>query len=174
MAFEEMNDKKYKEMILEQEEFEYELMVMEMEGKPTEVYESYDGELIEFRGNERNIRIPHYITSIRDRVFLGYHNLESVKFGKNVEYIGAECFVNCENLHSVTIPENVKYIFPKAFGYSVTESQPYKGYGFYSSYYIRREFTKNYRFTIRGKRGTAAERYAKENGLIFEEIGENE
>lgn len=126
MAFEEMNDKKYKEMILEQEEFEYELMVMEMEGKPTEVYESYDGELIEFRGNERNIRILHYITCIRDRVFLGCHNLESVKFGKNVEYIGAECFVNCENLHSVTIPENVKYIFPKAFGYSVTESQPYK------------------------------------------------
>lgn len=120
MAFEEMNDKKYKEMILEQEEFEYEMMVMEREGKPTEVFESYDGELIKFRGNERNISIPHYITSIRDQVFLGCHNLESVKFGKNVEYIGAECFVNCENLHSVTIPENVKYIFPKVFGYSVT------------------------------------------------------
>ena len=82
MAFEEMNDKKYKEMILEQEEFEYKMMVMEMEGKPTEVFESYDGELIKFRGNERDISIPHYITSIRDRVFLGCHNLESVKFGK--------------------------------------------------------------------------------------------
>ncbi len=63
-------------------------------------------------------------------------------------------FMGCESLKTVTIPESVKVIGREALGY-LSSKQYEQGY-------------KVEGFTIRGVAGSAAEKYAKENGFTFE------
>ena len=83
-------------------------------------------------------------------------NLKEVVIPDSVNNIGEVAFMGCESLKTVTIPESVKVIGREAFGYLSSEKwgQGYKVEG----------------FTIRGVAGSAAEKYAKENGFTFEAI----
>ena len=63
-----------------------------------------------------------------------------------LENIGAEAFANCETLESITIPENVRTIGENAF----SGTHP--------------------KFTLRCKRLSAAEQYARENNIPFQLI----
>lgn len=68
-----------------------------------------------------------------------------VELGHGVRSIGKEAFSECINLRDITIPENVTEIGERAFSHIPN-------------------------LTIRGKKGTITERYAKENGIAFEVI----
>ena len=62
--------------------------------------------------------------------------------------IGNRAFLGCTSLKCITIPKKVVSIGKKAFGY--------------------KSYSKKIKcFTIKGYKGTAAEKYAKKNGFKF-------
>lgn len=78
--------------------------------------------------------------------------LTSVLFKTDKEItIGKEAFDNCTSLKKVTVPPNVMVIEKRAFGYG----------------YENGKYGKISGFTIKGYKGTAAEKYAKKNGFKF-------
>lgn len=85
--------------------------------------------------------------------FKGCKLLNSVYIPSYVHEIPAHDFMDCPNLKSVTIPSTVKKIGKQAFGYVY--------YG--KNYKIK----KVSGFTIKGKKGSAAYKYAKKNGFEF-------
>ena len=97
--------------------------------------------------NLTNISIPQNVKSIGDSTFWGCASLESVTIPNSVTSIEDYAFCNCEKLKSITIPYSVKSIGKYALGWYL---------GSYMS-----------EFTIYGLRGSAAEKYAKENNINF-------
>ncbi len=92
------------------------------------------------------ITIPAGVKKIPSYAFYWCRSLSSVRIRKGVETIGEGAFFGCESLKYVTIPESVTKINSQSLGYA---SGKVAG------------------FTIRGKSGSAAEKYAKNNGFKF-------
>ena len=101
----------------------------------------------------KTINIPESVTSIGDAAFKRCIKLTSVTIPNSVKSIGEEAFYGCTSLKSITIPSNVKSIGKAAFGYKRYEE------------HIAVEKVTG--FTIYGVKGTAAEKYAKDNGFKF-------
>lgn len=85
---------------------------------------------------------------------LGCKQLKKLNISSDLKYIGTRQFFNCPKLKAVTIPSTVKEIGTKAFGFKYNSADSYKE-------------TKVKDFTIRGKSGSAAEKYAKKNKFKF-------
>ena len=65
-----------------------------------------------------SISFPNSVTTIGDNynsVFTGCPNLETVKFGSNVQFIGYQAFSGCANLKNVVLPESLTTIGESAF-----------------------------------------------------------
>lgn len=65
-----------------------------------------------------SISFPNSVTTIGDNnnsVFSGCPNLETVKFGRNVQFIGFQAFWGCANLKNVVLPESLTTIGESAF-----------------------------------------------------------
>ncbi len=92
------------------------------------------------------ITIPAGVKKISSYAFYWCKSLSSVRIRKGVETIGDGAFFGCESLKYVAIPESVTKINSQSLGYA---SGKVAG------------------FTIRGKSGSAAEKYAKNNGFKF-------
>lgn len=99
------------------------------------------------------VNIPDGVTSMGLCAFDGCKSLKEVTIPDSVTSIGDYAFDNCKNLKSVTIPESVTEIGEQAFGYDYDLG----GVGQY----------KLDGFTIIGHKGSAAEKYAKEEGFTF-------
>ena len=84
--------------------------------------------------------IPDSVTSIGDNAFKGCKNLISVAIPDSVTEIGVAAFSGCESLTSVMIPESVAWIKPGVFNGCRSLK------------------------TIHTPQGSAAERWAQENG----------
>lgn len=82
--------------------------------------------------------------------------VERIVIPDTVTSIGEGAFIYCGTLKEITIPASVTSIGNNAFAYYVDQDI----YG----------DTDNEKFIIRGFKGTAAETYAKENGMTFVEI----
>ena len=91
---------------------------------------------------------------------------ETLTIGDNVTTIASNAFVNgdnydgasnCGNLKSLIISRNVKYIGEHAFGYYLDEENNYR---------------KVEDFTIKCYCNSAAEQYAKDNGIAYELIAD--
>lgn len=113
---------------------------------------------------KKDITIPSEVhgkkvTRIGSGVFL-HSGLESVRISDSVTSIGYQAFFGCGELTSIEIPDSVTSIGDNAFGYS--------GAAFNS------EADKIPDFTIYGFKGTAAEKYAKENGFTFIPLPDDE
>ena len=85
--------------------------------------------------------------------FYGCSSLNQIVIPYSVTEIVNIAFGNCTGLKSVTIPRSVTYIGDNAFGYT----------------YSNKQYVEISGFTIYGKKGTAAERYANSNGFKFVE-----
>lgn len=116
----------------------------------SEVFEIGDGVLISYKGNADNVIIPNSIIVIGYGAFWGCRSLKSITIPDSVKSIGDYAFFSCEML-SVKIPPSVSCIGEKALGYLKENDELY--------YYTD--------FTIYGKSGSAAEKYAKKNGFKF-------
>ena len=95
-----------------------------------------------------SVSIPGSVTKISAAAFSGCSRLTSVSIPDSVESIEAYAFYGCGSMKSVTIPESVTHIGEVAFGYL-------------------NRYEKIEDFTIYGKSGSAAQRYARENGFKF-------
>jgi len=95
------------------------------------------------------------VTSIEEEAFDGCVSLTSLVIPDTVTSIGEDAFSDCTALTEVSIPDSVISIGEHAFGYySLGESR-------------QDGAAKLNGFTIHGSVGSAAERYAEENGFNF-------
>ena len=120
--------------------------------------------------NLTNVSIPNSITSIGNYAFELCNNLISITIPQNVKSIGHSTFWGCVSLESVTIPNSVTSIGDYAFCNceklkSITIPYSVKSIGKYAlGWYLGSYMSE---FTIYGLRGSAAEKYAKENNINF-------
>ena len=114
------------------------------------VYYKYKGEA----PADTTVTIKDGTKGIAGYAFYMQGNVTEVVIPNSVNNIGEVAFMGCESLKTVTIPESVKVIGREALGY-LSSKQYEQGY-------------KVEGFTIRGVAGSAAEKYAKENGFTFE------
>lgn len=107
--------------------------------------------------NLKSVKISGSVRTICGAAFYGCTSLEEVVISNGVTEIHDSVFCSCPSLKNVTIPSSVEMIMPLAFGYYYEAAE---GDG---------EYVKNPGFTINGYKDSAAEEYAKENGVNFEE-----
>ena len=127
-----------------------------------------------------DIEIPDTITKIDDYAFAYSKLLYDIKFSKNLTEIGEFAFYKCENLKELVLPNKLKKIDAYAFGdcenlKDVTipksvEDMDACEIGFTDTFICG---PKDYSEKIDGVqincyKGTAGEKYAKENGLNYE------
>lgn len=89
-------------------------------------------------------------------------NVKKIVIPNTVTNIGELAFANCSKMKSIVIPSSVKEIRKYALGYVKSKNGNYS----YSEHYDK-QLSKINNFTIYGKKGSEAERYAKENGFKF-------
>lgn len=100
------------------------------------------------------IKLHKGITEIGDLAFCRSSDLTEIKIPSSVVSIGEKAFYTCPVLNEVTVPETVSEIGMQAFGYvmdaeNIAEDTPVLQEG----------------FTIKTKKGSAAEKYANENNI---------
>ncbi len=104
--------------------------------------------------NLTSIAIPSSVTSIDNYAFAGCDGLTSVTISEGVKRIGFYAF-GCKNLKSITVPKSVTTIDYNALGYYFPDANRSP------------VMVKISNFTLYGKLGSQAEKYAKENGFKF-------
>lgn len=112
-------------------------------------------EAFTFDINLKKVTMGAGITAIQDGAFLMCSGLDDMQLPGTLTTIGSEAFLGCGSINDVTIPASVTSIGDKAFGYYESDSGIAKYPG----------------FTIRGYKGTAAEKYANDNGFTFIDLG---
>ncbi|MGN1112848.1 MAG: leucine-rich repeat protein, partial [Acutalibacteraceae bacterium] len=109
----------------------------------------YKGEMPE----NTEIVLKDGTTGIVNRAFSRCTGLTSITIPDSVTSIGESAFSRCTGLTSITIPDSVTNIGYEAFGYYYENDKS--------------GLEKNVNFTVNGYTGTAAEKYASDNGLKF-------
>ena len=99
------------------------------------------------------LTLPKELESIGELCFSDCEKLSRVTAGENIASIGSGAFFMCPELGSIYIPHACETIGVQALGYGCTGNEP----------------TKNDELRITGARGSAAQRYAFENGFFFSE-----
>lgn len=100
--------------------------------------------------NLNKVTIDYIGKKWEDAIFYCCKNLKTVILKDGVKRIPYEMFDNCPKLKKIKIPSSVKEIDSDALGFK--DGDPVKN------------------FTIIGYRGTAAEKYARENKFIFKAV----
>ena len=105
----------------------------------------------------QEVSLPNSLKSIGSFSFCACKDLKKVYIPQGVENIYYHAFSGCDNLKEIMIPQNVTNIDSQAFGYvydNGTTNDIIPGVKIY------------------GYKGTAAEKYAKENGIKFIEMSD--
>ena len=104
------------------------------------------------------IIVPGSVITIGDYAFCACESLTDITISEGVTTIGKLVFADCDNLTVATIPDSVTTIGAQAFGYKLE---------FGSINRIR-----DNDFIMRGFSGSAAQTYAEEYGVEFEDVAE--
>ncbi len=124
--------------------------------------------------------IPESVTSIGDEAFFGCCSLTNIIIPAGVKNIGNAVFFGCESLTSVVIPDGVTSIGDSAFAdcfrltsivipASVTSIAD-DAFEWIGDWDYENDEDEECILTIKGYAGSCAESYAKEHGMLFEEI----
>jgi len=97
------------------------------------------------------IKLPKGTSIIEKFCFAGCTGLYSAELGDSIAAVGERAFYMCDRLSCVVLPRTCYDIEPQAFGYSCDGNK----------------MTIKTDMTLIGERGSAAEKYAAENGLEF-------
>ena len=134
-------------------------------------FEIHDGILKKYNGSDAVVTVPEGVTTIdayafrsnleierlilpdslihiKMFAFCGCYYMKSVSLPFGLRYIDRDAFFKCYSLKRVIVPDSVTEIGARAFGYERIQ-------------------LKLEGFTIYGVEGTAAQRYAKDNGFLF-------
>ncbi len=143
----------------------------------------------------KSVEISENVNSISEYAFCKCENITSVAIGKDVTEIADNAFYSCSSISEITIPGNVKRIGDFSFCYcsklsnltiedgveeigtaafrdntnlkSVSIPESVTVFGNFAFAYHSTD-TKTPGFTIKGKAGSAAEKYCQEEHLAFE------
>lgn len=94
------------------------------------------------------IKMPNSLKTIGYMSFKNCAELKTVELSDTAKSIALDAFIGCGKLKEITVPKSVEKIGARAFGYS-TDKKKVKD------------------FTIKGYKGSAAEKYAKKNKFKF-------
>ena len=100
------------------------------------------------------IKLHKGITKIGDLAFCRSSDLSEIKIPSSVVSIGEKAFYTCPVLTKIEVPETVTEIGSQAFGYTMDAEKPDE-----DTPVLQEDFT------IKAKKGSAAEKYAEENGI---------
>ena len=103
----------------------------------------------------RSFQLPPKVTAITSGLFMACTSLEDLEIHSGITSIGSRAFMYCFDLTELTIPATVTQIDEHAYGFDR---------------HIIEETLEEGR-TILGYAGTEAERYARENGVPFVNLG---
>ena len=120
-------------------------------------FEIIDGKLVRYLGDDNFIVVPDGVTSIGEHAFSGC-DLAWVMLPYTLTRIEGRAFYD-SGLGDIVIPDGVNSIGRQAFGYYVERfaiGEPIEH--------------KDCYFTLNGKKGGLAERYAQEYGMRFDEL----
>ena len=124
--------------------------------------------------NLTTINLPDSLLELRSSAFEYCYNLSNIDIPQNVTYIGETTFKDCTSLTEMAFPESVEVIDKKAFFNceklkTVTINGKKTKLGKYSFGYKKadKEIVPIEGFTIKGYKGSTAEKYAEENGIKF-------
>lgn len=101
----------------------------------------------------KKVTIKKGVKTIQESAFCDCWAIRSIKLPSSIKTIGAKAFLSC-SMKNVSVPKSVKSIGQNAFGY-------YYKRGYAGEYY------QVDGFIIRGKKKSAAQKYAKNNGFKF-------
>lgn len=144
-------------------------------------FEVEDGVLKGYGGNYGLLRIPNQVTAIGDNAFRHYWSsfpyISTVVIPDGVTRIGDNAFYDCTDLQFLYLPDSLKEIGSHAFFHcrslkDVTVPSGVTKIGTHALGFFKEEWEawdvgKESAFTIRGERGSVAERYAQEHGFTF-------
>lgn len=105
--------------------------------------------------------ISKYMKYIGSRAFENCVGLETVELPDGLEKVEEFAFCSC-NIRKIHIPASVEEIGKYAFGYKANEDR--------NKHWTSENYVKTEGFVISGESGSAAERYAAENGFLFIEL----
>ena len=112
-----------------------------------------------------SVKLPSGLKSIPEFTFAGTQ-ISSLDIPDSVVSIEGGAFANCGSLKKLNIPSSVKAFGGHVYGDRFEIEEDFLGNG-------RRVWYKYDDVAIEGTAGSAAENYAKENGIEFVEIDEN-
>ena len=124
----------------------------------------------------RSVDIPDSVTTLSARCFMSCTSLSKVRIGSGVTAIPDKCFLSCTALNNIIIPDNITSIGYEAFyscaglsGIKLPKSVTSIGENAlgrrYNTYTGSTQNIPN--FVIKGEKGSAAEKYASDCGIIF-------
>ena len=115
--------------------------------------------------------VPDTVTSIGKAAFAGCYNLTSLELSKNLEEIGEGAFIGCKGLVEVALPDSVSRI--EAFAFFDCDKLTSVAFGGHIQTVGDQAFAEiASKMTIKAPAGSAAEKYATDNGISFEVFGE--
>ena len=140
----------------------------------------------------KNIAMPKSISKVNDWIFYGCSNLESITLHDGIKSIGIYAFYDCTKLKEIAIPSSVKSIQKYAFAYcrslqnvvlprSVTSlgDKAFLNSSSLETITIPDSVTEisssafdgcSSKLTIKGAKGSLAEKFAKQQGFKFEVV----
>ena len=119
------------------------------------VYAGYNDKiLLQYKGKAEKAVIKEGTEYIEGYAFDGQDQMTEVVIPSTVKTIRSQAFINCDRLTRIVIPDTVETIESEAIGY----------YG--STYSAEKDLNT----VIVGLRGSAAEKYANDNGFTFEPL----